>query len=69
MGCHQLTNREGRDFVMFVNVDAFRPAVSAPSEPIASQLNGPKFPRAGLPLSADPVVKALIDLFDAPDKN
>jgi hypothetical protein len=54
---------------MFVNVDAFRPAVSAPSEPIASQLNGPKFPRAGLPLSADPVVKALIDLFDAPDKN
>jgi hypothetical protein len=69
MGCHQLSNREGRDFVMFVNVDAFRPAVSAPSEPIASQLNGPKFPRAGLPLSADPVVKALIDLFDAPDKN
>ena len=41
MACHQLSNRAGRDFVMFVTTDAYRPATppqSLPADPLVRSL-------------------------------
>jgi hypothetical protein len=34
MECHNYSNQNGRDFVMFVSVDAFRPGIRFPSQPV-----------------------------------
>jgi hypothetical protein len=49
MACHQLSNKAGRGFVMFVTMDAWRPGAAR---------NGP-------PLAGDPLMKSLIGVFDA----
>lgn len=38
MDCHQIANEEGRDFVMFVSFDAFRPGVTAPADLFTERL-------------------------------
>jgi len=64
MACHQLSNKAGRGFVMFVTMDAFRPGVPAPSDLFTARTgareNGP-----ASPLPSDPLMKSLIDVFNA----
>jgi len=38
MECHQIANEEGRDFVMFVSFDAFRPGEVAPADLFTQRL-------------------------------
>jgi hypothetical protein len=67
MSCHTISNAQGRDFVMFVTMDAFRPGTLAPSDLFLSQSSAD---RAGLAartaagLGADPVVRSLADFFE-----
>jgi hypothetical protein len=64
MSCHQISNAQGRDFVMFVTMDAFRPNVPAPADLFATKATAAKnAPAAATPLAADPVVKSLIEAF------
>jgi hypothetical protein len=58
MRCHHRANTQGRDFIMFVTMDAFRPQVPT--------LAGG--PAVAPDRSADPVVKSLNDFFDAAHK-
>ena len=64
MACHQLSNRAGRGFVMFVTMDAFRPGVPAPSDLFAAGAGAGRN-GAAPPLRSDPLMKSLIDVFDA----
>jgi len=41
MVCHNMANRKGRDFVMFVTFDAFRPGVPAPAALFGEKLGFP----------------------------
>jgi hypothetical protein len=63
MACHgNVSNQHGRDFVMFVTMDAFR----APGDPFASKkTTGDQALETGTTLSADPMVKSLTEFFDA----
>jgi hypothetical protein len=66
MDCHGIvSNRNGRDFVMFVTMDAFRPKVPAPGELFATKIAGEQALQTGNALSADPMVKSLTEFFDA----
>lgn len=67
MTCHDLSNKQGRDFVMFVTIDAFRPSVHAPADFFAAKMDAAKTPSPAqdTPLSSDPVVKSLVDFFEA----
>jgi len=65
MDCHKTSNHQGRDFVMFVTMDAFRPSVPAPAELFTAKVTDDKALQTGPALSADPLVKSLIDFFDA----
>jgi hypothetical protein len=65
MACHQVSNAQGRDFVMFVTMDAFRPSTPAPSDPFVARLDSARAARTAPPLGADPMVGSLKDFFDA----
>jgi hypothetical protein len=66
MDCHGIvSNRNGRDFVMFVTMDAFRPKVPAPGDLFAAKITGEQALQTGNALSADPMVKSLTEFFDA----
>jgi hypothetical protein len=70
MECHQVSNGSGRDFVMFVTLDAARPNEAAVAEAFSARLTAsqglPGLPN--LPLSNDPMMKELSDFFTAAAK-
>jgi hypothetical protein len=66
MACHQISNSAGRDFVMFVTMDAFRPSVPAPADLFSAKLAGGKlFQTKPSALAADPMVKSLVQFFNS----
>jgi hypothetical protein len=66
MACHQTSNDSGRDFVMFVTMDAFRPDVPAPADLFSTKVARRNAPTARpLSLAADPLVTSLARIFDA----
>ena len=66
MVCHQFSNKEGRDFVMFVTMDAFRPSVPAPADLFSEKIAGGKlFQTEPSSIAADPMVKSLVEFFQA----
>jgi hypothetical protein len=76
MTCHHLSNRRGRDFVMFVTFDAFRPDapdmnalanpnVQSPGGPTAARANGDALRRSRETLMSDPLIRSLSDFFEA----
>jgi hypothetical protein len=65
MDCHTISNSQGRDFVMFVTMDAFRPTVAAPSEAFSAKIAAEQANQTATALDNDPLVKALADFFDA----
>jgi hypothetical protein len=66
MACHNISNAQGRDFVMFVTMDAFRPGTAAPADLFAAKVATPNAAAGAAPaLSADPMVDALADFFEA----
>lgn len=64
MDCHQTSNAQGRDFVMFVTFDAFRPAVPAPSGLFSAKVTGDQAVEAGRSLENDPMIRALVEFFE-----
>jgi hypothetical protein len=70
MDCHQTSNQSGRDFVMFVTMDAFRPGVAAPADLFAQKLAGGRLLQSKQPtsLQTDPLVTSLQKFFDAASK-
>ncbi len=66
MACHQISNAQGRDFVMFVTMDAFRPGTPAPADLFAAKAVSPSAATGAAPaLEKDPMVEALSDFFEA----
>ncbi|MBV8526547.1 MAG: hypothetical protein JOY71_31290 [Acetobacteraceae bacterium] len=66
MACHQISNKAGRDFVMFVTMNAFRPGVAAPADLFSAKLAGRRLFRAQpSPLENDPMVRSLIQFFNS----
>ena len=67
MDCHSLSNQQGRDFVMFVTMDAFRPGTLAPSDLFLSRAGIDKTPptAATAGLGGDPLAKSLSDFFES----
>ena len=66
MACHFISNQKGRDFVMFVTMDAFRPTEATPSDSFAEKTAGGSLFQSRISsLSTDPVVKSLVEFFDA----
>jgi hypothetical protein len=59
--CHLISNQHGRDFVMFVTMDAYRPSIRAPGDLFSTKLSD----GAGSALSSDPMLRSLIQFFDA----
>jgi hypothetical protein len=57
MECHSYSNQNGRDFVMFVSVDAFRPGVRFPGDPY-SVFN------SGSSLALDPMLRSLMQFYE-----
>jgi hypothetical protein len=68
MECHNISNDTGRDFVMFVTFDAFRPGTPAASEMSLSKMSAAKARANGVALRSDPLVKSLTDFFNAKDR-
>jgi hypothetical protein len=64
MDCHTISNNQGRDFVMFVTMDAFRPTVAAPSEAFSAKIAAEQANQTATALGNDLLVKALADFFD-----
>ena len=66
MDCHTISNSAGRDFVMFVTVDAFRPSVPAPAALFSAKVStGAQARRTENALSNEPMLKSLQQFFDA----
>lgn len=65
MDCHQNSNEQGRDFVMFVTFDAFRPAVPAPAALFSAKLAGESAVAAGRALGDDPMINSLLNFFES----
>ena len=65
MACHQISNAEGRDFVMFVTMDAFRPGTPTPADLFAEKAEGAALAGGAPSLNSDPVVEALSNFFEA----
>jgi hypothetical protein len=63
MDCHQTSNDEGRDFVMFVTFDAFRPSIAAPASEFSTKLSLEQ--SAGHALADDAMVERLRQFFEA----
>jgi hypothetical protein len=64
MECHQRSNEQGRDFVMFVTFDAFRGGVPSPSDPFSGRVSGPLATEPGHALGDDPMIRSLVDFFE-----
>ena len=47
MACHKISNAAGRDFSMFVTMDAFRPSIPAPANLFSGKLAGATAPSNG----------------------
>jgi hypothetical protein len=62
MGCHDSSNQQGRDFAMFVSLDAYRPGVLAPGDLFSAKLSEP--PDAAGALSSDPMLKSLMQFLE-----
>lgn len=54
MECHKYSNQHGRDFVMFVSFDTFRPGIRVPGDPFND----------GNPLSHDPMINSLRKFYE-----
>jgi len=66
MTCHQISNEQGRDFVMFVTMDAFRPGALATADLFSAQLaRGRQALPSSPPLGSDPMMKSLMQFFQA----
>jgi hypothetical protein len=67
MECHQISNAAGRDFVMFVTMDAFRPSVAAPADLFSVKAAAASNPAQPSPTSLpkDPMIESLVQFFDA----
>ncbi len=69
MECHQISNEGGRDFVMFVTMNAERPTVAAPADLFAAKLAGGKFAeKKPSAREKDPVVEGLARFFESAQK-
>jgi hypothetical protein len=67
MTCHAISNHYGRDFVMFVSMDAFRPRVRAPGDLFSTKTSdGPR--SAATALSRDPMLKSLMQFFETAEQ-
>jgi hypothetical protein len=65
MACHQISNKAGRDFVMFVTMDAHRPSVAAPATLFAAKIPGGKqFQTKPSTLDNEALVKSLVQVFE-----
>jgi hypothetical protein len=60
---HAIANTNGRDFVMFVTMDAFRPSVATPAE-FFSKAGTTKNVAKTRASSKDPMIQLLIHIFD-----
>ncbi len=67
MQCHQISNDKGRDFVMFVTMDAFRPGVLTPGDQFSAKnaRSSDESVKAESALSSDPMLKSLKQFFEA----
>jgi hypothetical protein len=65
MACHQTSNQAGRDFVMFVTMDAFRPGVATPADLFTAKVANGRLAAAQPSAPSDPLVKSLAHFFDA----
>jgi hypothetical protein len=63
MECHNTSNKSGRDFVMFVSIDAYRPRFRSPADLFSRKISGKC--KAATVLSRDPMLKSLKDFFEA----
>jgi hypothetical protein len=63
MDCHQQSNAQGRDFVMFVTFDAFRGSVPSPSAAFSEKVSGAQASEPGRALGNDPMIRSLVDFF------
>lgn len=59
MACHNLSNKTGRDFVMFVTFDAFRPGSPTPATPFEERLTPP--PLAPVSVDTERMIRELTD--------
>ena len=67
MTCHAISNKYGRDFVMFVTMDAFRRGVRAPGDLFSTKISdGPR--SAANVLSRDPMLKELMRFFETAEQ-
>ena len=64
MDCHVISNAHGRDFVMFVTTDAYRPSVRAPGDPFNAKISDGSFNASGAP-SSDPMLRSLLQFFES----
>lgn len=66
MDCHHESNKAGRDFVMFVTMDAFRPGVATPADLFSAKVAGGRLLQSKQPssLQSDPLIKSLQQRFD-----
>jgi hypothetical protein len=62
--CHDISNKHGRDFVLFVTIDAFRPGVRAPGDLFSEKIVDGSF-NADSALSTDPMLRSLMQFFEA----
>jgi hypothetical protein len=66
MVCHQISNAAGRDFSMFVTMDAFRPHTPAPADSFSAKVaQGRLFQTVPSSLAEEPMMKSLSQFFDA----
>lgn len=63
MACHNMANRKGRDFVMFVTFDAFRPGVPTPATEFGDKLSFP--PLAPASPDTQEMIQELTDFVQA----
>jgi len=64
MACDQISNKTGRDFVMFVAMDAHRPGAPALADLFSEKIAGGKlFQTEPSSIAADPMVKSLVEFF------
>jgi len=67
MACHAHSNHFGRDFVMFVTMDAFRRGIRTPGDLLSTKTSdGPR--SAANALSREPMLKSLMEFLEAPEQ-
>ena len=63
MGCHAVSNEEGRDFVWFLTMDAYRPGVRAPGDLFGTKVRDPS--QDSRILARDAALQKLMRYFQA----